>query len=287
MNMNYANGIGMLAILSWGSLGLLGKLIAEVPADQVLFFCFLIISVLGLCLCVIKFGARTLVVEVKSSRVWIGALALFIYHYLFLQAFHHAPAIEVSLLNYLWPTFVLLLGNLFFSLNSGIRGLYAAIIGFIGVLVLFDFELANFTNPKYVFGYGLALTGAIIWAIYSNLRRLSTSNFMVDVSLMCFISAVLAGCSMALSTPMSLPTMAEWMVIVILALGPAGGSFFLWDYALQNGNAALLAVLGYSAPLISTFILLFAGYGEPSLNVVVATGLIASAGLVTMKIKTT
>jgi drug/metabolite transporter (DMT)-like permease len=70
------------------------------------------------------------------------------------------------------------------------------------------------------------------------------------------------------------------ITIVLLGLGPAGGAFFLWDLGMKRGNAVALAVIAYSAPVLSTILMVLAGFGEASWSVAMAAVLIAAGGAV-------
>jgi drug/metabolite transporter (DMT)-like permease len=48
----------------------------------------------------------------------------------------------------------------------------------------------------------------------------------------------------------------DWMLLVVMGLGPLGAAFFLWDRALKLGDARQIGVLSYLTPLASTGLLL-------------------------------
>lgn len=79
---------------------------------------------------------------------------------------------------------------------------------------------------------------------------------------------------------------SEWLGIILLGLGPVGGSFYLWDIGLKHGNKQLLASLSFSAPLISSIALSLAGINSWSFNIILALCFIlAGALLANMKSK--
>ncbi len=284
INPKLANALGIVTIISWGSLGLLGSEAASLPPLFVLAFCFWGATLIGLVIVLIRVKSGAPLPSVSLNNAVLGGTFLFGYHYLYFSAFHFAPAIEVSLLNYLWPAFVIIIGNLFFSLKSGIRGVIAALIGFSGIVVLFGSNVAAFSQPDYLFGFALALAGAIVWATYSNLRRNSSGDVVFMVTAICAIAASLATGFSWMLEDQSYPTNTQLVTLILLTIGPAGGAFFLWDVALKHGNAAMLAVFGYAAPLISTGLLIASGLADLSLRIVLATLLIAAGGLFTIKL---
>jgi drug/metabolite transporter (DMT)-like permease len=63
--------------------------------------------------------------------------------------------------------------------------------------------------------------------------------------------------------------------IVPLALGNLA-----WDYGVRRGDRLLLAVLAYATPLVSTLILVAAGFAAPSLGLFIGGGMIVTAGVI-------
>ena len=104
-----ATSCGVLAIAFWGLLALLGRLTEKVPALQLLFMCFLI-STLILFVKRILNGQKVFSSPSLSAKQWvIGTGCLFGYHLGFFVALKLAPAIEVTLINYLWPLLLALM----------------------------------------------------------------------------------------------------------------------------------------------------------------------------------
>jgi len=268
---------GCVAILMWGTLGLLGSLSSDLPPYFILTVCFTIAGSLGAILCW-KAGVRPADIF-KLPMLFYTALLSF-YHLSYLEAFHHAPSLPVSLINYLWPALFILIGNTCFNLGSGNAGFLGAAIGFSGIFILIAGGELSLNFAEF-YGYGLAFIGAALWALYSNLRRKDTLPVISSMTTICFGAAVFCG-SITLASASDVPdiSVSQWVVILSLGFGPAGGAFFLWDYGMKIGDAALLGVLGYSAPLISTFLMIAFGLGEFTWNVIAATSLIVSGGLI-------
>ena len=132
-------------------------------------------------------------------------------------------------------------------------------------------------------GYAMTLVGAALWALFSNLRRTDTRDPTASMTVICIISATLCAASLFVgSNAIETPSLDELIVIILLGLGPAGGAFFLWDMGMKRGNAAALAVFGYTAPILSTILMVLAGFAEASWNAAVAALLIAAGGAVVL-----
>jgi len=114
-----ANAAGLGAIFSWGTLGVLGNL-SEVTDTRLVFAaCFAIASLIRIAICLAT--RRSLASQVGGHNV-LFAVLLSAYHLMYFASFSYAPALHVSLINYLWPVLLILFGNLFFRLNSGWQG---------------------------------------------------------------------------------------------------------------------------------------------------------------------
>jgi len=270
-------GLGALAILSWGTLGALGALSASLPPHLVLTFCFAIAAGMGWVIC--RKTVRT-PASLLDQRVGMFAVLLAAYHLVYLEAFHHAAPIPVSLINYLWPACLIILGNLFFRLHSGVEGYFGAVLGFIGVCVLIGKDGLALQSSE-AFGYGLAFLGAILWALFSNLRRHEKFDAIASMTTICFGAAMMCGAWWALKGA-HWPNLelGDYGVILALGLGPAGGAFFLWDLGMRRGHAALLGIMGFTAPVLSTLLMLLLGMGSPEWEIFVAIGLITLGGAV-------
>lgn len=269
-----ANIFGIAAILSWGALGLLGKLVSLLPASFVMTICFLSAGLGGLLFC-LKSKQR---LEI-NWRIVLASILITAYHLLYLASFAYAPAVEVSLINYLWPACLIVIGNMFFKLNSGWVGYVEASIGFLGVGILVMPNAALSTAAAKITGYFLAFSAAVIWAVYSNFRRKETALVIPSMTVICLLAGCFCGIFLLFIEPQQFEVSTnEIIFLILMSVGPAGGAFFAWDYGMRFGNAAMLTVLGFAAPVISTTLLIVTGFGSFEMRVLVAACLIAFAG---------
>ena len=65
-----------------------------------------------------------------------------------------------------------------------------------------------------------------------------------------------------------------------LGIGPVGAAFYLWDVGVKRGDIRLLGVASYATPVLSTLILVLAGYADPTLSLALACVLIVAGALV-------
>jgi drug/metabolite transporter (DMT)-like permease len=71
----------------------------------------------------------------------------------------------------------------------------------------------------------------------------------------------------------------DWVLLVILGLGPLGGAFYFWDAALKIGDPRRIGLLAFLTPLLSTTMLLVVSGRELSWQLLLATALIVGGAI--------
>jgi drug/metabolite transporter (DMT)-like permease len=195
----------------------------------------------------------------SSLRTYaLGGGGLFGYHTLLFAAFGLAPAVEVNLLQYLWPLLIVLLTPVFFpGKRLGAHHIFGAVLGCAGAALILGGGKVSLSG-NYALGYACAIAAAFVWASYSlGCRRLPpfpTSAIAACCLLAGALSVVL---HLVLFGPDALLalTASEGWLIVILGLGPMGIAFLTWDIALKHGDPRSVGALAYLTPLFSTVLL--------------------------------
>ena len=67
----------------------------------------------------------------------------------------------------------------------------------------------------------------------------------------------------------------EWLAVLGLGLLPVGAAFYVWDYGVKNGDIQVIGATAYAAPVLSTAILILAGFATPTWAIGAAALLIA------------
>ena len=211
------------------------------------------------------FRCREWRVPLKTFAV--GLLGMFGYHLLLILAFRRAPAVEVNMINYLWPLLIVLLSPVILQ-GYGLRfnHIAGALIGFSGAGLIFSgghFSLAIASLN----GYLLAAGAAVAWAVYSLMTKRVAPFSSFAVGGFCLASGLLALALFFISsasthTPFPSASLAEWALLLLLGAGPNGIAFFLWDAALKRGDPRQIGTLTYLTPILSTFNLIVFG-GQP------------------------
>ncbi|EGQ8701068.1 aromatic amino acid DMT transporter YddG [Vibrio parahaemolyticus] len=196
-----------------------------------------------------------------SSKYLIVGGAMFVCYEIFLAlalgySNSRAQAIEVSIVNYLWPALTVL----FAVLGSNKKPnwlLYPAVtLAFIGVAWTVSGDnglsptqiISNVSSNPLV--YIMAFTGAVIWAVYCNLTQRQQSKHNA-ITLFFISTAVSLWVKYAFADE---PTMTfSWSALGYLFASAAlmAGGYGLWNIAIVGGNMVFLATLSYFTPIFS------------------------------------
>lgn len=275
-----ATFIGFTAVLLWSLLAFLTAASGTMPAFQLTAITF---AIGGLSLLVIRPGA------IKAMRqplpVWLlGVGGLFGYHFCYFFALRNAPPVEAGLINYLWPLLIVV----FSALLPGerlkwqhIAGCALALTG--AVLVVTRGQGFGF-DAQYTLGYATALCAAVIWAAYSVLSRRFAAVSSDAIAGFCLVTAVLAAiCHLLLEQTVWPTDLWQWAALIGLGLGPVGLAFYVWDIGVKRGDIQVLGAASYSAPLLSTLILILTGYATYSHVILIACLLITAGAVLAAK----
>jgi drug/metabolite transporter (DMT)-like permease len=241
------------AVLLWSLLALVAVRLAAVPP-----FLLLALSLGGAGLLALPTWRSW---RVPPETMLLGMYGLFGFHLLLFLALRRAPAVEANLINYLWPLLIVVLAPVLLpGVRLQRRHVAAVSLGLAGAALLITGGHWSLTT-QYWDGYLLAAGSAFVWATYSLLTRRVAPFPTAAVGLFCLMSGTLAFlCHLGLE-PAYRPSLAEAGWIVLLAIGPMGAAFFLWDAALKRGDPRTIGALAYLTPLGSTLWLVVAGAG--------------------------
>ncbi|WP_406855027.1 EamA family transporter [Alsobacter sp. KACC 23698] len=271
---------GFGAILLWSSLALMTAASGTAPPFQLAAMTFAIGGAMGALSWVARpAAARSLA---QPWPVWLlGVGGLFGYHALYFAALRLAPPAEAGLVAYLWPLLIVLFSALLPGERLKPVHVAGALMGLAGVAVLIAGRTGGLSlDPRYAPGYGLALACAFVWSGYSVLSRRFGAVPTDAVVGFCLVTAALSlACHLAFETTVWPTGATQWLAIVGLGLGPVGAAFYLWDHGVKHGDIRLLGVASYAAPVLSTIILVAAGFASATWSLAAATGLIVAGAL--------
>lgn len=276
--------IGFSAILMWSLLALLTAASGSVPPFQLAAICFAIGTLIGVA-ALLRDPSRLAGLR-QPWPVWlVGIAGLFGYHFFYFTALRNAPAVQAGLIAYLWPLLIVVGSALLPGERLGWHHVVGALMGLGGTVLILagagaDVDITG--NP--LLGYGAAMLCALTWSSYSLLSRRFGKVPTDVVTGFCAATAVLAALAhLMLETTVWPANASQWLAVIGLGLGPVGAAFYTWDIGMKKGDIQVLGALSYSAPLISTLVLIAFGYGEPSLSILLACLLITGGAALAAK----
>jgi drug/metabolite transporter (DMT)-like permease len=264
------------AIVLWASLASLATLLSDIPP----FLLTGIGLIIGAMVSLPSLRSGLTPWKIPLKTLLIGVYGLFGYHFMLFLALQTAPAVEANLVNYLWPLLIVLLSPIFTkSLSLNFRYVLAAISGFAGAVIAITYNGSGFGSVSIEIGYLFALAAAVIWATYS----LATTKVPIfptpAIGLFALVSGVLAIVAHFIFEPAASISTADWLLLLVLGVGPLGGAFYLWDAALKIGDPRRIGLLAFLTPLLSTALLVVISGDSLSWQLLLATGLIVGGAL--------
>ncbi|KAG1651751.1 Aromatic amino acid exporter YddG [Nymphon striatum] len=250
---------GFAAILMWSLLALLTQKAGEVPPFQLAAITFFIGTCVGLVWLFVNKPAQTHSPTPKRILFW-GGFSLFAYHALYFAALQNAPVEEASLIAFLWPLLIVVGSALLPNEKLHSHHIAGALMGFAGAAIIITGNNALTFKTEAALGYGLAFIAAFTWAAYSLLSRRISDLPTQSVIAYCAITTLLSIIAHLIFEVTTWPnTIEQWGAIIGLGLLPVGAAFYVWDHGMKHGDIQIIGASSYTAPLLSTIILVVFG----------------------------
>ena len=274
--------IGFTAILMWALLALFTAASGKMPPFQLSAICFLIGSLPGIAVLIAR--PERLRLLKQPAKVWItGILGLFGYHFLYFTALRNAPAVEASLIAYLWPLLIVTGSAQLPGERLKWNHVVGTLLGLGGTALIVGRNGVTF-DSAYLVGYGAAFLCAFTWAGYSLATRSFEAVSTDVVTGFCLATAILSLlCHLGLETTVWPQTSFEWLAVAGLGLLPVGAAFYVWDYGVKNGDIQILGAASYAAPLLSTLVLILSGFAEATWSIALACLLVTGGAVLAAK----
>lgn len=254
--------IGLIAILLWSAIVGLIKSVSEgfgpIGGAALIYSCSAVLLIFSV-------GFPKLRAFPRSYLI-IGSI-LFVCYELCLSlslGFTHngRQAIEVGMVNYLWPSMTIVLTVIINRQKTSpliIPGVLLAVAGICRVLggdQGFSLgEMANnvMENP---ISYGLAFSGAVIWAIYCVVtQKIADGNN--GITLFFILTALTLWVKFIISPQPPFVLSAHVWISLALAAMAMGFGYAAWNVGILHGNVTVLAAASYFIPIISSVLAAF------------------------------
>ncbi|MBW3079968.1 aromatic amino acid DMT transporter YddG [Bifidobacterium saguinibicoloris] len=256
-----ATAVGLAAILLWSMMTALVRIVAEAFGATL---GSALIYTTGVVLLLVFHRPAPLRSYPKRYLMIGGILFVFYESSISLSiglASDAAQSVEVSLVNYLWPTMMVLLAAGFArprAKGAVWRALPGAVVATFGVALAVGGNSG--LDPSATVGhiaanplpYLLAFLGAFAWSVYAVATPSmsggldGTSVFFPGVAVALWIIHFVSGEGM----PAAMPGIVDWLAVLGCAAVIAGG-YACWGYGILHGSLNTLAVASYATPVLS------------------------------------
>lgn len=258
-NPNKATLVGLVAIFLWSAIvGLIRSVSEHLGATGGAAMMYSLASVFLM----LSMGLGRL--RDFSRRYLVWGSVLFVTYELCLSlsigyAHNARQAIEVGMVNYLWPTFTIVAAILFNRQKSTVLIVPGFVLSLVGICWVLAGEhgvdvagmLENVRdNPL---SYGLAFAGALIWAAYCTVTariaegRNGITLFFILTALALWTKYLVGGAG-------AMEFSFHALVYLILAAAAMGFGYAAWNVGILYGNVTVLAGFSYFIPVFSALL---------------------------------
>ncbi|MBL5882463.1 aromatic amino acid DMT transporter YddG [Lelliottia aquatilis] len=196
-----------------------------------------------------------------STRYLIAGSVLFVSYEICLAlslgyASTRHQAIEVGMVNYLWPSLTIVFAILFNGQKSNlwiIPGLLIALLGVCWVLGgenglhLAEITANIISNPL---SYGLAFAGAFIWAAYCTVTS-KYAKGQNGITLFVLLTALSLWMKYLFSDQPEMVFSVPVVIKLVMCGIALGFGYASWNIGILHGNVSVLATVSYFTPVLS------------------------------------
>ncbi|HEX8932009.1 MAG TPA: DMT family transporter [Patescibacteria group bacterium] len=201
-----------------------------------------------------------------SKAIFLGFLGTYLYYILLYSGYANAQGLEVLVLQYSWPIFIILLSIVVLKEKLTLRRALVVFLGFIGVTLVLtkgNFTQIHFDNYSVDI---LVLVAALVFGLFSVLSKKVHLEPYTMVTIYFFAATVSSFVSMLWLSDFSLPAKDAVIPIVVNGLFVNGFSYIFWIKALKKAEASFVAPFVFLTPILSALYLIIF-FREPFLPV--------------------
>jgi drug/metabolite transporter (DMT)-like permease len=264
-----------IILILWGTFAGVSKLsLKSIDGFQLQFYLFFIAFIEMTGICIYNGKIKELKDLPKRDILRIAAFAVpsYLYYIFYLLSLMMIPAVEASMLNYLYPIMIVIFAIPINKEKLNLNKILSLMIGFAGVIIILT--NGSFRNIKIsnIAGDFLAIGAAISWGIFSNLGKKNSVDTVISNYIYTTVTFLLSTAALLLFSKLTLPNWKTLLGLVWLSTSNIVLSYYLWFKALKSAPSALIASISFLTPFISLFFIMIL-VGE-KVTIMQITGLI-------------
>lgn len=250
------------SVITWATLASVFKISLQYVDFLQLLFYASIVSIVTLFIILLTQNKIKVLKEYSKNEyaysAILGFLNPFLYYTVLFKAYSLLPAQEAQALNYTWPIMLVLLSIPLLRQKIRLISVFAIIISFIGVLIIStkgDTLRFSFSN---VGGVALALSSAIIWALFWIYNIRDKRDAIAKLFLNFIFGFIFILISILLFSEIIIPDITGIFGMTYVGLFEMGITFIIWLKALQlSKTTARVSNLIYLVPFPSLVVIYF------------------------------
>lgn len=221
-----------------------------------------------------------------SKKMIIVLFALgfldFLYYLLLYFGYKHANGLEVLVIQYMWPIFIVFLSLIILKEEFNKKKLLSVGLGFLGVSLVItkgDYTSLDFTQIDV---FLIVMLGTIAFALFSVLSKVIKVDATNAVMIYFFSAILYSIITVSINSSFIMPSSKDWISILINGVFINGVSYLFWIKGLQIFDASKVAPYLFITPILAAFFLILF-FDEPILTIyfvglffVIVSGLINS-----------
>jgi len=221
-----------------------------------------------------------------SKKIVLVLFALgfldFLYYLLLYFGYKHANGLEVLVIQYMWPIFIVFLSLVILKEEFTKKKLLSLGLGFLGVSIVItkgDYTSIDFSQIDVLL---IVMLGAIAFALFSVLSKVVKVDATNAVMIYFFSAILYSSISVSVYSTFIIPSEEDWITILINGTFINGISYLFWIKGLQVFDASKIAPYLFITPILAAFFLILF-FDEPILTIyfvglffVILSGLINS-----------
>ncbi|MFA6428398.1 MAG: DMT family transporter [Candidatus Buchananbacteria bacterium] len=189
------------------------------------------------------------------SALGLGFLGCFLYYLLLYFGYARARGLEVLVIQYTWPIFIVLFSIIFLKEKIKNQNIIAIILGFLVVLLVLtkgefnQIYLGNLAVDLVV------LLAALVFGLFSVLSKKinlepysATTIFFISATIFSFFS-------MIIFSHFVFPAKNSWLLILVNGIFINGFSYVLWLKGLSYAKTSFIAPLLFLTPILAAVLI--------------------------------
>lgn len=254
-----------ILLLMWGSVAAVSKLLlGRLDSYQLLFYMYGIGAAVFTVIVLIRGGLSAM--RSWTVRAWLILAACglfsFLYDFLYFKALERIPAVEASMLNYLFPICIVLLALPMNKEKLTGGTALAVLMGLAGTWLLMtkgNPAQLRFTDMA---GDLYAIGAAVSWGVFTNLLKWNKQDTVQSTFVITCFALLFSTCALLANSGFAWPGQTDLYGALWLAMSNVVLGFFLYLRALSHSPATLIASFTFFTPVV-TLVYIFILLGEP------------------------